>query len=436
MSPPHILTPAFQPLNKTPKNIFKETKEEATTNISQVLNSHSKDFIDVQFSDKYSKYKRNDEYTSEMFPDDESATTMNTEYTQDQFQRFKKRQNSLASLYDFRKPTESFQKKSKILRKILNKRFNKISNQYGSEKKKYFKKKKQFFYDVNQFSDSKNYSLQGRKMKLKRKLQSDNMIDTKNSIHLIQSKRFKKRSPIKSIYEKNRYKVASPSRKSPTESSDIIYSISGQGRSRENNRKIPTNQISTYETYDKRFIVGSKEFTSIQSNNSFSSKQMGQRPIININLGNQPVENLKIVSVPNERGVSKEAMTIQVSYTPSKGSIVNRKLNNILSLENSNAEKRSYRNSQEERGNRNIVKSILSKRRGKKEFSLHFGGNSKTYNPKSEYVHKNRVNNESLIGFNDLRHDENEFLFRNQRSNVSKERKSKHLFYYFYLKIF
>jgi hypothetical protein len=122
--------------------------------------------------------------------------------------------------------------------------------------------------------------------------------------------------------------------------------------------------------------------------------------------------------------MNKDAMTIQVSYTPS-GSQINSKLDNLLSLENSKAESHVKRFNIRKSSKSNIVKSILNKRKRKadpgKEFIINGEGDMKTYG------NMHRMNNEGLVGFQEIGQKQSRKFQRNDPylQEYSKPKESK-----------
>jgi hypothetical protein len=312
--------------------------------------------------------------------------------------------DSLASLYNFgfnqNPQSHNFVKKKSLNRKMSNQ--NKlISNQFSSETKGISRRNKHRGVDIHG-SYKRSYVNQIKKLSSKYKSEKGSFLFKNQSHSHLRSGDSRNYRDYPNIYGERLTDVSgnprfpSPSHQSTQESSFWMQSKQRKSRKFSSRRSSKRRRQKVESTYT----------SDVQNIYRVPRGKDYQRPIININLGNHPVENLKIVSVPNEEHLSKDAMTIQVSYTPS-GTQPTSKLDNLLSLENSKADNLNGRRMHlGKKGN--MVKSILSKRRKKKgpgkEFVIHSQGHTKTYEPLG------RMNNEGLSGFQDISNEGSEYI--------------------------
>ena len=332
--------------------------------------------------------------------------------------------DSLASLYDFG-PQKSLHFMSKKRKKHA-KEYRRDDANFRSEAKL----KAKVFKSPSQSESFGNYKRSfGNQLKnLSSKYKSEKLnLLFKNQSHAALKQPFQEdREASRNIYEQQ--EGPNPRFPSPSHKSTVSEHWFRKSRNKSNpfSKKRPNVNLQKVESTYNSNLNSLYHNIEIEKNSKYVSRRKGnkdfQRPIININLGNQPVENLKIVSVPNEKGISKEAMTIQVSYTPS-GSQVNSKLDNLLSLENS---KEGFGRNFNRRKSGNIVKSILSKRKKKndpsREFVIMGKGEVKTYG------NSNRTNNEALTGFEDVDNSAHHFNKRQsfqEHYNRIKEEKGR-----------
>lgn len=343
---------------EAPKNIFKETKDQTVSEQEQQL-------LDYQFSDQYSRYKQNPEQYSERALDQASDLTSAVDYTShapsDNY--FGEPQSdNLGSLYNFQQ-RPLFRNTHQV-----NTPSHRTSHKFKSETKSMqrgnLRQKKRSVHE----SYKRSYGNKIKHMSSKYKSEKGAILFKNQSHSILKTGPGLKARISPSLYEGD--SIAAPRLTSPSNRSSDESQWSRAPRRK--NSKVKRRRVeSTYVSDAKNIYYPFDNERHVHFTGSHvSGSQEFQRPIININLGNQPVENLKIVSVPNHKRQPKDGMMIQVSYTPS-GSQANSKLDNLLSLENSRANhfKKKFHVG---KGRGNMVKSILSKRKQKKDSKKEF----------------------------------------------------------------
>ena len=369
-------------LGQTPKNIFKDTRDATGGTEGEGP------CMDYQFSDQYSRYKRSRPGESDTGTQTASDLASGADTTvQSSSSKLPTCQDSIASLYDLHPVDDSLCFRKRNAKSPGD--FLKIASQFKSETKGNFRKRPQ-----DPGSYKRSYVDRLKKLSSKYKSERVGVLFKNQSQAGLHGRRTFDRGFPANIYEHHsqhsglQRKFPSPSHKSTMESSHWP---------RRAPKRRSTNKRGPYQAQSvrSRFKSRDSEYSGFGSGGREGDCR---RPIININLGNQPVENLKIVSVPNDKGARKDAMTIQVSYTPS-GSQATSRLDNLLSLESSRAEDPRRRFGRK-RSPDNIVKSILlnRKKRGRKQFVIDGQGEHKTYGK------MRRMRSGGLSGFQGVRY--------------------------------